>query len=219
MPRSHRLPLRLFVPFFLVLALANPTIASAEGFYVDFSAGVSSVPDQDLAGGGLVGEVSLEPGFVVGGAFGRRLGRILRIEANLSYRRSDVDELTSTGVVLAGSGDVGVFAAMANVYADFLPSAPIRPYLGVGLGVGVIDVNSDDAANVLIVDDSSVEFAWNLMAGAVVPVSDAISLFGGYRYLATTDPEFDATLVGVGSGTVEGEFDAHEGVAGLRLSF
>ena len=71
----------------------------------------------------------------------------------------------------------------------------------------------------MVVDDSSVEFAWNIMAGASIPVTEAISLTGGYRYLATTDPEFDATLVGVGSGTVEGEFAVHEFLFGARMTF
>ena len=71
----------------------------------------------------------------------------------------------------------------------------------------------------MVVDDSSVEFAWNIMAGASVPVTEAISLTGGYRYLATTDPELDSTLVGVGSGTVEGEFAVHEFLFGARMTF
>lgn len=193
--------------------------AVAADYYVAVETGASIVPDQTISGGGLSGVASLDTGFNVGGALGGRLGDHVRAEVNLSYRRSGIDQLAAPGVILAGAGNVGLFSAMANVYWDILPDAAVIPYLGAGLGLGVVSVDSDAAANVLIVNDSAVAFAWNILAGASVPVSERISLSLGYRYLATTRAELAATLVGAGTGTIGAKFDAHEVVFGAKFWF
>ncbi len=193
--------------------------AQAEGFYLAFATGASVIPDQDISGGGLSGEVSADAGYHVGGAVGIHMNEHLRGEVNLSYREADIDTITGPGISLEGAGTVGAFAALANVYFDLLPEAPVIPFLGAGIGLGVVTVDSDSGATVLIVDDSSVEFAWNVLAGLTVPVTDRFSLLLAYRYLATTNPELDATVPGVGSGTIEGEFDTHEAMFGGRFDF
>lgn len=218
MSRRRSSPLHALV-ILLPLTLFAASPAFARDLYAEFTAGVSIAPDQDLAGGGLSGVVSLDPGFVTGAAIGSRIGGRFRVEANLSYRQAAVDEITAPGAVLEGAGDVGVFAAMANAYVDLLPGAPVIPYVGVGIGLGVVIVDSNANATVLVIDDAAAEFAWNVMAGASVPISEVLSLSLGYRYLATTNPELDATLSGAGSGTVEGEFDVHEVLFGARLNF
>lgn len=194
-------------------------------FYAELLSGTSIVPDQDLAlsldgfSGELEGEGSLDPGFVFSGALGLRMNDYLRTEVNLSYRQSEIEELTSSFGTLGGEGTLGVFAAMANVYVDLLPNAPVVPFIGAGVGVGVVWVDSNDDADVLVVDDSSVELAWNLLTGANFPITKRFSLSIAYRYLATTDPALDATVPGLGSGTIEAEFDAHEVLFGARFGF
>jgi len=190
--------------------------AGANGPYVEVGAGATFIPDQDI---GPAGEVSADTGFNVGGAFGMQQFHYFRYELNLSYREAEIDEVTGPGFALDGAGNVGVFAAMANVYVDLLPKAPVIPYVGVGAGVSVVGIDSDSSANILRVDDSSTEFAWNVMAGASIPVTRQIYISLGYRYLATTDPELEAEIVGVGTGTIEGEFDAHEVMLGVRFRF
>ncbi len=140
-----------------------------------------------------------------------------RVEGSVSYRESDVDEVTSGGVALIGAGDANLTAIMANVYYDFDLGIPVKPYLGVGIGVGIIEVNSDDSA-VLKVDDDSAEFAWNIMLGAGYALNEHVDFSFGYRYLGTTDPEFDATLFGV-PGTLDAEITVHEVLFGLRYNF
>lgn len=192
-------------------------------YYAELYSGFSIVPEQGISGGGLAGDVSFGPGFHVGGAVGARISDHLRSELSLGYRQSDVDEIDGPGIRLEGAGDAGVFTAMANGYVDLLPDAAVIPYVGAGIGVGVVSINSDNDASLLVVDDSDVVFAWNLMAGVGVPVTDHFSITLGYRYLATTDPDLEATVnipgVGRASGTLTGEFDAHEGVFGVRLGF
>ncbi len=192
-------------------------------YYAELSSGLSMVPEQGISGGGLSGDVSFTPGFHIGGAVGARITDHLRSELSFGYRQSEVDDIEGPGFRLEGAGDAGVFTAMANGYLDLVPDAPIIPYVGAGIGVGVLSIDSDSDASLLVVDDSDVVFAWNLMAGIGIPVTDRASLTLGYRYLATTDPDLTATVnipgIGSASGTLSGEFDAHEGVFGVRVGF
>jgi opacity protein-like surface antigen len=165
------------------------------------------------------GDVEFDPGFAVGGAVGYRVQEWMRAELNLSYREADIDKLTGPGFVLEGAGDAGAFAALANLYFDFTPREPVTPYVGVGIGVALIDVDSDGSANVLTINDDSTEFAWNVMAGAAWSVTDNVDLTLGYRYLSTNDGEFNATEVGVGSSEMDVGFGVHEVMFGARYNF
>jgi len=200
-----------------VLGVAE--VASAEDYYVRVEAGASILAPSDIRGGGLTGEAKFDPGFEVGFAGGTRFVGHLRAELALSYREADVKEVKSGAVTLDGAGQVGTFATFVNAYYDLLPDAAINPFVGAGLGFAVIRVDSDAGANVLVVDDTSVEFAWNVLAGAEVPVGDRVALSVAYRYLGTTDPEFDATLVGVGRGTLDAEVTVHEVLFGATFRF
>jgi opacity protein-like surface antigen len=72
---------------------------------------------------------------------------------------------------------------------------------------------------VLVVDDTSVEFAWNVMGGISYFLTEDWVLTGGYRYFSTTDAELDATLVGLGSGSLKAEVGIHELLFGVRYEF
>jgi opacity protein-like surface antigen len=205
---------------FVCLASCSLAVSASarDGFYIEGNVGPSILEDSDISGGGLSGEAEFDTGYVIGGAVGYRLADGFRVEGSVSYRESDVDAVTSGGVELNGAGDANLTAIMANAYYDFDLGIPVKPYLGVGIGVGIIEVNSDDSANVLKVDDDSAEFAWNIMLGAGYAVTEDVDLSFGYRYLGTTDPEFDATLLGV-NGTLDAEITVHEVLFGLRYNF
>jgi opacity protein-like surface antigen len=198
---------------------ASAKDAFSPGPYVQLDAGLAIVGDSDVSLFGVSGEAKFDPGFAVGGAIGYRIEEWLRAEVNLSYRQAEVDKLTAPGYTLEGAGDASAFATLVNLYIDFMPRSPVTPYVGAGIGVAIIDVDSDDSANVLIVNDDSTEFAWNVMAGAAWSVTDDVVLTLGYRYFSSTDAQLDATLVGVGSGTMDVEFGVHEMMFGARYNF
>ncbi len=198
---------------------ASAKDAFSPGPYIQLDAGLAIVGDSDVSFGGVSGEVKFDPGFAVGGAVGYRFEEWLRVEVNLSYRQADIDKLTALGYTLRGAGDASAFATLANLYIDFKPRSPVTPYVGAGIGVANIDVDSNSSANVLIVNDDSTEFAWNVMAGAAWSVTDDVVLSLGYRYLGTTDAKLDFTVVGVGTGTMDAEFGVHEVMFGARYNF
>ena len=219
MDKENNMHRTLVTVFAFSFTLAHAIDVTADdALYVEIQPGVSILADSDISGLGLSGEAEFDTGFVIGGALGYRIFDNLRAEANLSYRQADVDKVTSGAVVLEGAGDASVLALMANVYIDFDFGYAVKPYIGGGIGVGFIDVDKG-SSNILIVDDEATEFAWNIMAGASYRVLENIDLSLGYRYLGTTDPDLDATLVGFGTGKLNAEITVHEVLFGLRYNF
>ncbi len=212
----HRTLAAAFIFLFVLVHALD--VAANEALYVEVQTGVSVLADSDISGLGLAGEAAFDTGFVVGGAIGYRLFDNLRAEANLRYRKADVDKVTSGAVTLKGVGDVGILTLMANVYVDFDFGYAIKPYIGGGIGIGFVDVDKG-SSNILIVDDNETEFAWNLMAGASYRVFENADLTFGYRYLGTTDLKLEATRVGFGSSKLNAEIAVHEVLFGLRYGF
>ena len=149
----------------LLTWISLPAFAQ-DGLYVELTPGVSILADSDLSGASgaiAAGSATAEfdAAFVIGGALGFRFFDSFRGEMNISYRKADVDSITDIFGTLQGAGDVGLVALMANVYYDLELEFPVTPYLGAGIGIGFIDVDPGNS-NVLIVDDSATEFAWNM---------------------------------------------------------
>lgn len=193
--------------------------------YLAYEAGLSVIPNQNLtgadaSGAGLWGRANPDPGFAVGGALGARFSEYLRAEVNLSYRQSDVERLDVAPGPDESSGEIGLFAAMANVYGDLdLDLAwPVVPYLGAGIGYGLWMLDAENPGAVKIDDEDSV-FVWNLMAGTTIRYSKVTEISLGYRYVATTDPELNSRITGTGPRRLDSEFDAHEVVLGLRFLY
>ncbi len=228
----------ILVPLGLALGLAPGTARANQtedeeggktrsGFrfqpYLTYEAGFSAIPNQNLtgadaSGAGLWGRVDSDPGFTVGGAVGARVHDYLRAELNLSYRENDLDSMSVSPGSASASGEISLFAAMANVIGDLDLGWRLVPYAGIGIGYGLFEIDAESSTFVQIDDDASV-FAWNLLAGASFRYSKTTELSLGYRYLATTDPEINSRVAFFGPRRLDSEFDAHEVVAGLRLHF
>ena len=183
-----------------------------------------------------------DTGYAVSGALGRRFD-FFRAELEVAYQANDVDSHTGVtvgdglalggedaGVLITGSDGIGVSVAdfvgdgqgqidtifvMANAYYDFDLGGPLKPYVGGGVGVGFIDVDYSPSG-VGIIQDDATAFAYQAMAGLTYEVGPATELFAGYRYRATTDVEFDATLFSAG---LDVENSANIVEAGLRFTF
>jgi opacity protein-like surface antigen len=208
---------------------ASPQNAAEErsdrhGPYIGLEAGLSFLSDSKFSGTLDGFEVSFDTGFSIGAALGYKFTKHFRLEADLGYRQSDVDKITGFAVPLGGSGDMSTLTVLGNAYYDFDLGIPIVPYIGVGIGLGVVDVNTSDSANRVSVNDSATTFAWNLMAGISYGLFDNVDLDLGYRYLGAIDPELDATFAPVGifgerTDTVNVDVDIHEIFLGMRYTF
>ncbi len=182
-----------------------------------------------------------ENGYVVNGAIGRRFGS-LRGELEVGYQSSGVQShgnVRAGGIALAnedagvlitgssnlgvtlgdlvadGQGDLSTLFLMANMYYDLETGTSFRPYVGVGAGVGFVDVAFSPSA-VGIIDDNTTSFAYQAMAGVAYEVSPMVEIYAGYRYRATLDAEVNVSLF---PATLDVENRSSNVEGGIRVSF
>jgi opacity protein-like surface antigen len=200
------------------LALGSLPAAANDGLYLELQGGASFLEDADVSFGGVGGSVDFETGFNAGGAIGFRILEMLRLEAHGSYRHADLDHAEIGGTSLdVSDGFAGAAAFLGNAYFDIPFPLPIKPYVGAGMGVAIFSADVDGSS--IDVDGDDAQFAWNVMGGFFIPIFRHLELDARYRYITSDDPEVDADFLGLGSGTIRAEFEAHEVVGALRVVF
>ncbi len=216
------------------LALSAPATAWAQsdaGDWYGSAAGTISflkdtegtIANAPAPGSTVRTEHELETGYGFQVALGRTLGAF-RIEAEVGYTRNEQDHYVAI-IPPTGRIPADVFQealrGMANVYYDF-SIGDVRPFIGAGLGIARIDVEfvaprapfPTEAPRELI-NDTDTRFAYQLMAGAALPVNARTALFAQYRW-------FDAgRFRGLDSRGERAERDhvGHNIDIGLRVSF
>src|SRR3569833_692651 len=106
-------------------------------------------------------------------------------ELELIYRYMPLCDgnVNGSSAKLGGYGQM--FAPMANVYWTAPGDFPVKPYVGAGLGYAwnEIGINSIGTTTFQTVHDDNWRFAYNLMAGIVIPASEGSRFTIGYRWL------------------------------------
>ena len=135
-----------------------------------------------------------------------------RPEAELSYRQigfSDFEytsfsqdgvELPAAALdalndsIIVKSGNLAVLGAMANLWFDIDTGTPLRPYLGGGVGLGRVTLDSRSSAKFSGVsvlrefpESSASAFAFQAGAGLGYHAGGGLSVSLGYRLYGTTD--------------------------------
>lgn len=197
-----------------MFCLAAPIGAAAQsdGLYLSGAIGGVWPQDAEFDGTGVRAEASFDPGLFGSLALGTTFSENWRGEAELSYRATDVDAITGTA---NGSGDLSGTAGMVNGYYDLFSGSDWRPYVGAGIGLMRLDADSVTPVGGSSIDDDDVVAAVQGIVGIGYRLNENFGLFTGYRFLATTAPEF-TTAAGI---ETEGEYREHRIVVGLRWSF
>ena len=134
------------------------------------------------------GDLELDDSTSFAGALGMRLSHQLRVEGEFSYRSADFSSTDISGIgTFAAGGELESSMLMANVYYDFeMPSWPVEPYVGGGIGYAWHTGNISDASGVLPnVSSDDTSFVWNAAAGVKYRTRDDLAFSAGYRYLDT----------------------------------
>ncbi len=190
--------------FVMCLVLMACTSAASAAPYLGLGGMGVFLNDSDVAYSST--KISFDTGW--GGIFTVGYeGKFFRIEGEIAYRRSEIDEGEVEGFggrrfIVPIGGDVQVRSGMINTYIQ-AGSDGARPFIGAGVGGARIDVDSADLG-----DDQDRVFAYQGMIGVSIPADGAMFDLG-YRYFATEDPEFDDGL--------EGEYKSHNIYAALRF--
>lgn len=209
-------------------ALAVPSAASADGFYISGFGGVDFRDDPE----GLLSDDSPEVGlaFDNGSLFGGAIGYELdvpfgafRIEGEFTRRRSDIGGLVLDDVAQTPIGDQNIIAGMGNIAFDIeLPVVWIEPYIGGGAGVA--RVNTEIADALLTIDSTDTQLAYQVFGGVTFPIPSifvGVELFVEGRYFEIPENDLEASLVtpvplGV---TFETDTQSTSVTGGLRLHF
>lgn len=78
--------------------------------YAEIEAGFAALPDADVHGPFVDGDLNLDPGFVTGGALAAQLTPFLRLEGAMSYREAQVDRFFVEGFVNEDEGHFGAYS-------------------------------------------------------------------------------------------------------------
>ena len=225
-----------------VLALAAaPGIVSADGWYGSAGTGYSIGGSVDIdspinptgpgqspyvIGKGAKGDGGWGGNIAIGYAFENGF----RVETALGKGNAGFKDNGNTSTV----GNIGVWTAMVNGLYDFNRDGTVNPFLGAGVGMARVKMlaGSFDGANSaspllalsrtssVAVDDADTGFAWQLVAGLGLKLSERLSADVTYTYVNVADLTFDATgrvrtnAIG-GSSTTPLTLGAGSGTSGL----
>ncbi len=170
---------------------------AADGWYAAGSATISllndtagTIANAPMPGSTVRLENTLETGFGGQLALGHRFGSF-RLEAEIGYTHNTQDRYIAivppTGSIPADVSD-DALRGMVNGYYD-LSYGPAAPYVGAGIGLASVDIDffaprapfPAEAPRQLI-KDGDTRFAYQLIAGVAVPVSQGVALTLQYRW-------------------------------------
>jgi opacity protein-like surface antigen len=156
------------------------------GFYLSLHGGVGLLGDTSLDyvnGAAPNRNVSFNPGWTVLGAAGYRVSPWWRTEIEFGGRGNGVGNISpGTGP----SGSVQTNALMFNGYLDFPIQGPVTPYVGAGFGKAWVSHSlTVDGATLTPGGNTSWPWAWQVMAGANVPIAQRWTVGAEYRFLST----------------------------------
>ena len=193
-----------------LILLSSVLVAQAQeapNLYFSGKLGLNLTNDADFKESGVSGELLLDPAAIISGTFGVRVTPNMRTEIELSYREADIDKVDFDGFgTLKANAELQTVGVLLNGYWDFLPEKMFSPFLTVGVGVLHHRIKSNSSSS----KDSDVVFGYQVGGGVGWNVTRRVSIDVGYRYLGSTDPNFDGTKV---------EYGAHEFLAGVRFNF
>jgi len=134
---------------------------------------------------------------IIGAGVGYRYNAMFRTDLTVTYRGwYELDEADLAGTLY--KADVSSLAIMVNGYYDLpVDLAQFKPFVGAGIGwarnkIDDIAWNDPTPASGVIPGGTDSGFAWQLMAGAIVPITDGWGLEVGYRYYDAGDLKKDA---------------------------
>lgn len=217
----------------LTLGMAAAKAADIEptpepaSWYVSLFGGATWLDDVDVSydynGNPNDAELDSKTGFIVGGAIGTHLFTDdLRVEIEAAYSENKLKQIDfdGPGGQYDISGKFGILTFMGNLWYDIPLSDEIKPYLGGGAGVAIVDGDfhySGDDADAF--NSTEVAFAFQLGAGLRWAVTDNITLDVGYRFRGIDGPTFDGGDF-VGSDKYDTDwFYSHNVIAGVSFGF
>jgi opacity protein-like surface antigen len=197
------------------------------GIYVSGAGGMNWVQTGDASvflGGAFNSTVSSSADFdhnwSANGALGYAWKSLFRTEVEGSFRQNDLNSISLQPLSANQiAGRVTTWAVMANVLNDFPVNSWLSPYLGGGVGYArlKLDANCTPTVGFCRYDDEDGGFAYQVIAGASIRLTQNIQLFADYHYFGVRKVNFDATTSV--DEISELKFRDHAVFLGIRVAF
>jgi len=196
---------------FIVSVFSSTAYAQSSRIYISGYMGLNTYGDNDFNEDRtpVNGDMEFKNAISLAGALGIRLTRKIRVEGEVSYRKTDLDNMDITAGSFKIGGQLKTLISLINGYYDFdLGWRTLNPFLSAGLGLAWHDAKVDDIAGVAVDGSGSdMGLAWQVGGGMKLRVNNDMAITGGYRYLATGNIGFE---------NYELDFSSHELRLGLE---
>jgi opacity protein-like surface antigen len=196
-------------------ALATPAAARDKSLYLGVEGGLMWANDTkfSLPGEGISNflEIDHNLGYDVDALFGYD-GGMVRAELELGWKRATHDQyrgLITEGTAQDGDGSTRYISTMANLLLDVGKDDGVQFYAGPGAGFAWGKYKFGGSS----FRDGG--FAWQLIAGARVPVSQHVDLGVKYRYFHPSKVRVDNVFEGT---DFIGKFHSHSILASLTFN-
>ena len=222
----------------VALVMASPSTVMAKdslfGVYAELFGGLSTPRNNDISlrsdisgfAGPSVLNVTQNTGFLGGAALGFEIFENVRTEVEFSYQRSGLSDFSASGAFdgqpFNRDATFQTATILGNVWfdLDFLGGDRIKPYIGGGVGLGVIDANLfDNLGAISDVDVDGAVFAYQLGFGLNFGITQRVNIGAGYRFrgFASTEnglfsPPFGTSIDGVSP-------SSHNFIGSVRYTF
>jgi opacity protein-like surface antigen len=210
------------------IALSSfPANAQPAGWYVEGAGGVNWVEDMDLIlredgdPDEDIGFASFDTGWAASARVGYGFGNGLRIDGEVVYRDNGIDEFIYDGTTFhdpLAQGDISSWGFMLNALYDIQTGTAFTPYVGLGVGAAIVDVDGSFLGQSFSEDDTG--FAAQGIAGVSYAFTPNLSVLLDYRYFRAFDLSFELTEPTGGQFLfMEDDYVSHTVMAGLRYTF
>jgi opacity protein-like surface antigen len=208
---------------------------SAMGVYVGILGGyvipsdMKSTVTANLLGGSTNNDIALDKGYLFGAKVGYLTpftNKILAVELEYNHIINDFDKskiYPLFGVNFNYNGKVQIDMLMLNILGRY-PDGKFHPYIGVGGGYANVQISDIGAslAGIKLLNMSSGSkgvFAYQLLLGIDVDVTQNIVVGLGYKYISAQKVSYDATITSpLGPGSIPSSIDAEYNSHNLVLS-
>jgi OmpA-OmpF porin, OOP family len=212
-----------------LVAAAGAARAETPGWYVGIGGGYAGSADPDIGthpdGNPYFKQDHLQDGWGVLGNVGYSWGTF-KLEGELGYRSMDFNAMdfpSGAGFVhTPASGSMTNLDGMVNGYWIILPNSRWSPYLGAGVGVADIGLNSfavtpAHSKTIQLANGSDAEPAFQGIAGISYYINPAWSLGLEYRYFGIMQ---DATFTRTGqSSTMKADYGSQNVFVNIAYHF
>ncbi len=194
------------------LLTATPALADA-GWYGRADVGYSFDGELDLPNTPTLRGADLDEDWTQSLGLGYEFDSNVRLEGELSHR---FNNLQASPFTRAGS-DAHAWGALLNAYYDF-GDGGFQPYIGAGVGAAQVSASALSPDTLTGFDDEDTGFAWQVMAGVGIGLTEQLTLDLGYRFFAVPNLEYSGTQAGVAR-NFETSYENQAATVGLRWQF